>query len=283
MTVWRVGRHRGEVLQVNGRLRDLSAFALIPIVALTGACTAGQPVSSGTTPSSGTASAPAHSTIPAVVPSLTPPQSASPTSARPITSPGMDSEPLSAGRWRTDQLRTSIEFSVDEGEWIVAADAERFAFLRRPEAGPNGLVFVWIENVFREPCGQSWEGGTMPWPDGSRPQDFFTWLAEQSPIEFGSPEQATVAGHDALKMERVIPDGAFDNCADGYFPMVDVAVEPPGDIGLPRYGQRFTLAAVDADQAPTLVLAFAEDGPAFDEHAASVKALLDSLRFVVSD
>lgn len=249
-------RTEGNVPQMMGR--NVSAFAVMAIVASTGACAVGQPVSSGTA-------------------------SASSATARPIASPGLESEPLSAGTWRTEQLRTQIEFSVDDGEWIVTADAERFALLRRPDAGPNGLVFVWIENVFREPCEQGWEGGTMPWPDESRPQDLFTWLAEQSPTEFGSPEPATIGGRDALSMERVIPNGAFDSCADGYFPMVDVAVEPPGDIGLPRYGQRFTLAAVDAAQAPTLILAFAEDGPAFGEHAASVDALLDSLHFVVDE
>ena len=225
----------------------------------------------------GTAFASAHAATPVATSSPT----ASAPLARPIASPGMDSDPLAAGRWRTQKLHTPVEFSVSNSEWIAVADSQRFAFLTRPNVGPNGLVFVWVQNVFMEPCERGWDGGTMPWPAENGPAEYFAWLNDESPVDFGSAEPATVAGLPALSIERVIPNAAFDGCANDYFPMVDVAVEPPGDIGLPRYGQRFTLTAVDVDDLTALILAFA-DAQAFDAHRAAVDELLASLTFETS-
>jgi len=60
---------------------------------------------------------------------------------------------------------------------------------------------------------------------------------------------------------------------------VDVGVEPPGDLSLPRYGDRFRLSALEVDSVTVLVIAFARDGAAFTEHAEAVDRLFSTLEF----
>jgi len=186
---------------------------------------------------------------------------------------------LAGGTWQTQHLAVPIEFQVDAGEWTAWADLERFFLVREVTSGRAGFAVVWLQNVYTHPCTEGLEGVTEEWPATSGPREFFDFLAAESPVDWGQPEETVIGGRNALTIERVVPVDAFVECIDGYFPMMDVGVEPPGEFALPHEGQRFNLSAVDVGERTALILAFADDGTEIQDPHGAVNELLQSLKF----
>jgi len=171
-----------------------------------------------------------------------------------------------------------VEFEVPEGEWTPLIDSEQYVFMRRKVDGPNGLGIAWLRDVFDDPCSDGSSGATSPWATDSGPREFFEWLADKSPVDWGAPESTTIASKEALTIERLVPDGVFGDCAEELFPIVDVGV-PAGQLSIPRYGQRFSLSAVQVGTHTLLILDFAMDGTLFQQHRGAANALIESITF----
>jgi hypothetical protein len=245
-------------------MRFATAIALMAVLALSSACSMGS-LAPAQTPVATIAVATTVPTPTAAPATTKPTPEPTPAAAQPLAADITATDALTSGRWRTQELMVPVEFEVEDGEWLPLIDSERYFFLRRVPDQPNGVGITPLTNVFIDPCGDGSSGDVMVWPQSSGPAEFFDWLAEHSSVDWGEPEATTIAGHDALSIERVVPDGAYD--------------DPPGQLSIPRPGMRFTLSAVDLGSETIVIEDFAYDGEPYENLHGALETLLESMTF----
>jgi hypothetical protein len=224
-------------------------------------------------------SGPPASTSPSPTPS--PEASGSARPGQPLAPAGLDAPPLDAGTWSTVAFDPGITFTVPADRWSSGLDLPQQVYLRAHLPGApadefDAWTIVRLKDVYTDPCGLGGAGATEPWTDGA--DTFFTWLQEQSPVDLGTPIDATVLGRPAKVIELEVPPDAFAECADGYLPIATVEAGPSGQVAIPRIGQRFRMAAVDDGGRTLLVLTFGAP-ERWDALVAATDQVLATLEF----